>query len=83
MRIAIIGGGSVGGNLALGWVKRGHVITFGTRDPASARLTPLLAETGATAALPTEAVRGAEVVVPATPWDVTVGMVGDSTSLAR
>jgi 8-hydroxy-5-deazaflavin:NADPH oxidoreductase len=75
MRIAIIGGGSVGGNLARGWGKRGHVISFGTRDPASDRLTALLAETGATAALPAEAVSGAEVVVLATPWDVTVGTV--------
>jgi predicted dinucleotide-binding enzyme len=33
MKIAIIGAGHVGGTLGSGWAKRGHDITFGTRDP--------------------------------------------------
>jgi 8-hydroxy-5-deazaflavin:NADPH oxidoreductase len=75
MNIAIIGAGSVGGNLARGWARRGHAIIFGARDPTSRKLAPLLAETSAKAAPIAEAVRGAEVVVLATPWDGTLELV--------
>jgi hypothetical protein len=76
MNITIIGAGSVGGNLARGWAKRGHVLTIGARNPASDKLASLLAETGAKAAVIADAVRGAELVVLATPWGATLEMVG-------
>ncbi len=74
MNIAIIGAGSVGGNLARGWVRHGHKIVFGVRDPRSAKLQPLLTEIGqaASAAPVAEAVAGADVVVFATPWEATL-----------
>jgi predicted dinucleotide-binding enzyme len=77
MNIAIIGTGSVGGNLARGWALAGHTIILGVRDPRDTRHAPLLAELGgkARAATPAEAARAAEVVVLATPWEATVALV--------
>jgi 8-hydroxy-5-deazaflavin:NADPH oxidoreductase len=76
VRLAIIGAGSVGGNLARGWARKGHSIVFGARDPKSAKIAAVLAEiTGARAASIAEAVAGAEVVVLATPWEGTTTLV--------
>ncbi len=70
MNIAIIGAGSVGGNLARGWARKGHSIVFGARDPKSTKIAAVLAEVaGARATTIAEAVAGAEVVVLATPWE--------------
>lgn len=78
MKIAIIGAGSVGGNLGRGWARRGHAIVFGVRDPASRELAALLADCpGARAATLADAVRAAEVVVLATPWQATLAVVRD------
>lgn len=35
MRISIIGSGNVGTALAKGWIKAGHEVVFGVRDPSS------------------------------------------------
>ncbi len=76
MNIAIIGAGSVGGNLARGWARKGHSIVFGARDPKSTKLAAVLAEVaGARATTMAEAVAGAEVVVLATPWEGTTTLV--------
>jgi predicted dinucleotide-binding enzyme len=77
MQIAIIGAGSVGGNLGRGWARRGHRITFGVRDPGAEKVRRLVAEIGEAAeAAPVEyAVAGAEVAVLATPWAGTVETV--------
>ena len=76
MKIAIIGAGSVGGNLARGWAKKGHTIIFGARDPKSAKLQgPLSEVAGSRAASIADAVAGAEVVVLATPWEGTTALV--------
>jgi predicted dinucleotide-binding enzyme len=76
VKIAIIGAGSVGGNLARGWAKKGHSIVFGARDPKSAKILAALGEVpGARAATISEAVAGAEVVVLATPWEGTTALV--------
>lgn len=64
MRIAIIGAGNVGGGLgrALGAV--GHEVVFGVRDPESTRTLAALADApDADAALPAEAVAGADIIV--------------------
>jgi predicted dinucleotide-binding enzyme len=74
MQVAIIGSGSVGGALARGWVRKGHVIVLGARNLASDTLKALLADLGAGArALPVaDAVRQCAVVVLATPWEATL-----------
>jgi predicted dinucleotide-binding enzyme len=77
MHIAIIGTGSVGSALARGWVKQGHSVILGGRDPGSTKLRPLLSELGASAGATSvaEAVRHGEAVALATPWDATLEIV--------
>jgi len=67
MRIAIIGAGNVGGTLGRGWMKQGHQVTFGVRDPNGDKAGGL-ARGGAKVASPRAAVEDSEVVVLATPW---------------
>lgn len=74
MRIAVIGAGNVGGTLGRRWATLGHDVVFGVPDPARSAAV----KGGATVdeALPSsasvttvaEAVRGADVVLLATPW---------------
>ena len=42
MKIAIIGAGNVGGTLGRAWVKAGHEVMFGVRDPSSPKVAALL-----------------------------------------
>jgi 8-hydroxy-5-deazaflavin:NADPH oxidoreductase len=65
MRIGIVGAGNVGTALATGWLRSGHSVTFGVRNPGqrSASGPP-----GARHATVADAARDAEVVVLATPW---------------
>jgi 8-hydroxy-5-deazaflavin:NADPH oxidoreductase len=64
MRIAIIGAGNVGGGLGKAFAAVGHEVVFGVRDPDSTKtLTALGDIPAATAASPSEAVEGADVVV--------------------
>lgn len=69
MRIAFIGHGQVGGALAGRLQRLGHEVVIAARDAGSERLRRLLAKTPALAtAPPLDAVRRAEVVVLATPF---------------
>ena len=70
-RVAIIGTGNVGSALGQRLAEQGHVITYGSRNPQRAELARLVAATGAGASAQTqaEAVRDAEVVILAIPWD--------------
>ncbi|MHB1302223.1 MAG: NADPH-dependent F420 reductase [Acidiphilium sp.] len=68
MRIAIIGAGNVGRALGNGWLKRGHDVRFGVRDPADPKYRDLPADRLRT---PAEAAATAEAVVLATPWQAT------------
>ena len=69
MRLAIVGAGNVGAALGRGWVRAGHDVVFGVRDPDHAKTTALLADMrGARADTVADAVRGADVVILATPW---------------
>ena len=68
MRIAIIGTGNVGGAIARGLKGKGHTITLGARDPESAEVAVLAADTGAAVARPAAAAVWAEVVILALPW---------------
>ena len=52
MKIGVIGAGNIGGGLGAAWEKKGHAVTYATRDAAGQRA----------------AVEGAEVVVLAIPW---------------
>ena len=64
MRIAIIGAGNVGGGLGKAFTEVGHEVVFGVRDPDSTKTLTALADIpAATAASPSEAVDGAEVIV--------------------
>jgi predicted dinucleotide-binding enzyme len=77
MNIAIIGAGNVGGALGKGWAKAGHKIFFGVRQPGQGKTQPPLASIGsaATSVLVPDAVRSAEVVVLATPWNAVPDVI--------
>jgi predicted dinucleotide-binding enzyme len=78
MRIAILGAGNMGGNLARVWSKAGHEIVFGVLDPSGPKVGALLAELGppAWAATDDEAAAAGEVVTIATPWPVSCPVMG-------
>jgi predicted dinucleotide-binding enzyme len=64
VRIAIIGAGNVGGGLGAALSGVGHEVVFGVRDPDSTKTQAALADVGeGTAATPSEAVNGADVIV--------------------
>ena len=64
MRIAIIGAGNVGTTLGRGWSRRRHQVSYGVRDPHSAK-AEALAQGGVHVTVPAQAVERSEVVVPA------------------
>jgi 8-hydroxy-5-deazaflavin:NADPH oxidoreductase len=68
MNLAIIGAGNIGGTLGRLWVRAGHRVIFGVRQPQALR--GLLAELGGSARAGTavEAARSAETVVFAAPY---------------
>jgi NADPH-dependent F420 reductase len=70
MKLAVIGAGNVGGTLGKRWAKAGHEVTYGTRDPADAKVVALVRDSGpnARAASVPEAVPQADVVVLTVPW---------------
>lgn len=70
MKIAILGAGNVGSTLGKGWANAHHQIIFGVRDPQAEKVQALLAQIGnqASAATVSDAVKDANVVVLATPW---------------
>ena len=68
MKVAIIGTGNVGSAIALGLAGKGHDVTLGARDPDSAEVIRLAADTGASRATPRAAAEAAEVVLLALPW---------------
>lgn len=70
MKIAVIGAGNVGGILGNAWAKNGHQVTFGIRNPQSEKIQALITQIGDRASAVTipEAVKDADVVVLATPW---------------
>ncbi len=81
MRIGILGSGNVGGTLGRKWASAGHDVSFGLRDvskgaaavkggdalPARARVTTVR-----------DAVRGADVLVLATPWAAVAAALRDA-----
>lgn len=75
MRIAVLGAGVVGVNLATRFATLGHPVTFGARDVTSDKVRAALDTVpGATAASIADAVAGADLAVVAVPF-VAVGDV--------
>jgi predicted dinucleotide-binding enzyme len=67
MKLAIICAGNVGTTLGRDWLRAGHEVTYGVREPDGAKARSLVQQ-GATVRALRAAVEVAEVVVPATPW---------------
>jgi predicted dinucleotide-binding enzyme len=66
MKIGIIGAGNIGGNLTRRLTELGHEVTVAnSRGPES--LAELVAETGATAAITSDAAKGADLVIVTIP----------------
>ena len=81
MDIAIIGPGRIGGNIARRLANVGHKVTLSfSRDEA--RLRALADELGGSAAKPSEAVAGAELVVISVPWSAIPQALDQAGSLA-
>ena len=83
-RIAIVGAGRIGGNLARLYAAAGHDVTVSVaRD--SGKLTALAAQVGATAGDPAPAAARAAVVVFSVPWavvDTAIEQAGGPGALA-
>ena len=78
MKIAIIGSGNIGSNLSRCWVKAGHEVTIGSRNPASTRVKELIGSIDGPidAKNPRDACVNADIIVLAVPW----GAIDDSLS---
>lgn len=66
--IAIIGTGRMAQGLGAGWVKAGHHVVFGSRNPAKKSGLVSKMGDGASVTLPADAVARAEVIVLAIPF---------------
>ena len=82
--IAVIGTGRVGGALGPRFSELGHDIVYGSREPQREDVQALIARTqgNASAALPADAARNADIVVVAVPWasaEAAVKSLGDLT----
>ncbi len=77
MRVGILGTGDVGRSLAAGFMKNGHDVKLGTRDPKSEHVLAWLktAEPKASAGTFGEAARFGELAVLATKWTGTENAV--------
>jgi len=77
MNICIIGAGNVGGALGRIWASKGHAIIFGVRNPDSINTKHSLELSGgiAKAYFIKEAVKMADVIVLATPWEAVPEVV--------
>jgi 8-hydroxy-5-deazaflavin:NADPH oxidoreductase len=72
MNIAIIGAGSVGQALGLGWAKRRHQVYFGLKDPSDERVAALRSKDHRImVATNPQAAAASDVVALCTPWEAT------------
>jgi predicted dinucleotide-binding enzyme len=81
MRIAIVGAGRIGGNIARRLAGAGHEVTVSFARDLGA-LGALADEIGASVASPGEAVAAAEVVVISVPWSVLLAALEAAGPLA-
>ncbi|CAB1063070.1 hypothetical protein D1BOALGB6SA_7853 [Olavius sp. associated proteobacterium Delta 1] len=84
MKIAVIGIGNVGGTLGPAWVKAGHNVIYGVRDPNSEKVKTLLniSQGKAQAFSVSEAAAKTDIIVLATPWSATQEAITAAGSLA-
>ena len=82
MNIAVIGAGKVGRALAASWVRAGHSVVFGVREPESEKSAPVRAEHGAQVKSIATAIESADVVVLAIPSSQTEPLVTSLHGLA-
>ncbi len=84
MRIGILGAGNVGGTLGRGWASKGHEVFFGVPRPQDDKAQDLIRGIGpkARAGMVADAAGFAEVVVLATPWQVTEDALKQAGALA-
>lgn len=78
MKIGILGSGDVGRVLGAGFVKKGHAVKLGTRDPGAEKVKRWAVSVGSGASLGTfsEAADFGELVVLATLWSGTESALG-------
>ena len=77
MKIGIIGAGMVGGALTKAFARRGHEVVVSSSNPKGEKMSALIEATGklARAVSNAEAAAHGEVVVLATPWEITEQVV--------
>ena len=81
MRIAIVGAGHIGGNIARRLALAGHDVQVSFARDQSA-LPALARQIGATVAAPAEAVAAAEVVIVSVPWAAIPSALDQAGSLS-
>jgi 8-hydroxy-5-deazaflavin:NADPH oxidoreductase len=81
MKLAILGAGNVGTTLGRGWLRAGHQVTYGVREPDGAKARTLVQQ-GAGVKVPRAAAAAADAVVLATPWSAVPEVVADLGDLA-
>jgi predicted dinucleotide-binding enzyme len=83
MRISIIGSGNVGSSLGRGWIRAGHGVVFGVRDPSSPKSRKALELIpGADIRTIGEAVEMAEVIVLTTPPEAVLQIIPELGDLS-
>lgn len=76
MKIAIIGSGNVGSALGKGWLKAGHEVMFGVRNPDSPKTKKALEIIpGAIVKTVDASAQGAEVIVVTTPPEAVLQLI--------
>jgi predicted dinucleotide-binding enzyme len=77
MKIAIIGGGRVGGALARAWSAQGHDIVMGTRNPDGDAARELENIPAVTIRTPRNAATACDIIVLALPWSAAESVISD------
>jgi hypothetical protein len=74
--IAVVGTGNVGAALGQRFAGEGHVVIYGSREPARDDVQALVARTegSARAAEPAAAAGAADIIVLAVPWEIAVDL---------
>lgn len=76
MKIAILGSGNVGTALGSGWIKAGHEVVFGVRNPSSSKsLKALEIITSAKISSLSEAATVSEIIVITTPPEAVLELI--------
>lgn len=76
MKIGILGSGDVGRVLGAGFVKKGHAVKLGTREPGAEKVKRWAATAGASLGSFADAAAFGELVVLATLWSGTESALG-------